>query len=123
MNKNILFFGCGRSKGHHWWTSEGMDHYASVLAREFPEVNNHVIEGIDGTYTIPNGPECVYREVNIGPVKILAWNDYSIDQRPGSNSALIGKGFATADEMILYAEMRYPNFMARQKQPLTPEKL
>lgn len=120
--KKLLFFGCGRGAGHRWWPSESMDHHSSVLARDFPEVNKHVIEGIDGTYTIPNGPECVYREVNIGPVKILAWNDYSIDQRPGSNSALIGKGFSAAKEIIEYAKTKYPNFMSRQKQILTPEK-
>lgn len=127
MKKVLLYFGCMRDKGHYLFESERsgslmQDRLPSNII--IPNFNKRVLFGIDSTYCPMDGvnyaPEGYYNECVIPPLRILAWWDYSVDQRPGSNSNLIGYGYESAEEILLAADIIFPSVMKRQKIRPTP---
>lgn len=117
MEKKLFYFGCLGQKGHYFYGSKGP--YADSIIGEFPGLNRNVMNAIDGTFTPGFTKEQgIYQATDIGPVKIVSWWDYSVDIRPGSNSNLIGSGYANAEEMIDAAYSKYPDVMNRQSRPI-----
>lgn len=91
---------------------------AKVL--HLPEI---LLRNIDGRFTPTETTQpTFYRYSTIGRAQIVAWHDYTVDQRPGSNSMLIGIGFESAEEMLIYADVKFPSVMKRQPQRPTPWK-
>ena len=79
-------------------------------------MNRNLLRGIDGTFP-PGGikeEQGVYQECIVPPVRILAWWDRSIDNRPQSNSALIGYDYSSASEMLEDAAKMFPSVIKRQ---------
>lgn len=120
MDKKLFYFGCGSGPGHYFFGTQGS--YSHSAAKELPGCNPKVMELIDGTFC-PGGPQIdgLYQESIVPPVRIVAWWDRSVDKRPGSNSNLIGYGYASAEEMLDDAVKKYPWLMSRQPRP-TPKK-
>lgn len=121
MTKKLFYFGCLGQKGHFFYGGPGR--YSDAITREFPGLNHNVMNGIDGTFTPGfTTKQGIYQATEIGPVIIVAWWDYTVDSRPGSNSNLIGSGYANAEEMIDAAYEKFPEVMNRQSRPipLTP---
>ena len=121
--KKLLYFGCVRSVGHYLWVNEGnsvCNVSALKLHTGITGVTDNFIRGIDGFFTPPNGPQGAYRVARVEPFLIVAWNDLTVDSRPGSNSVLLGIGYASADEILDDAINHFPSVMRRQTTPLHP---
>ena len=115
--KKLFYFGCKDSAGHYLW--EGPNEiYPQTISHRIGanNANTRFFERMDAVYAPGRTEkEGVYQEVDIDGFKILAWWDRTVDKRPGSNSALIGWGFNTSEEMIEAAKIIYPWVMSRQK--------
>ena len=122
--KKLLYFGCIGQSGHYLWVSE---HYSvsnvSALKHHtgITMVNERFLHFMDGAFVPPSGKQGVFRESIVPPFRIIAWSDYTVDSRPGSNSALLGYGYANADEILIDAINHFPSVMQRQTSPLRPE--
>lgn len=115
MKKILFYFGCIRGAGHYLWQSPGSTIYARAAASHIPGANNKLFECLDGVFA-PGGTtqQGVYQVSIIPPVTIVAWHDYTVDSRPGSNSALVGYGYNSAEEIIEAAKKLFPGVMSRQ---------
>ncbi len=117
--KELFYFGCIRDTGHFLWCGE--NYYCHTFHRESKilSVPENLLRVIDGTF-IPTEThnQGIYKTSNIGKTIIIAWHDYTVDSRPGSNSALIGIGFTNGEEMIDFAITKFPSVMNRQKRPV-----
>jgi hypothetical protein len=115
MNKRLFYFGCIGKVGHYFWETNSWDVDSRNIRIE--GVNTKIFRFLDGNFT-PNDPtEGIYNDCVIPPLRIIAWHDYSVDKRPGSNSVLIGYGYETAEEMIDAAYKKFPSVMNRQPRP------
>jgi hypothetical protein len=122
--KHLLYFGCIGRTGHYLHLNEHETCRDWWLRENLPTVNPNLEMRMDGTFT-PAGiveKEGIYRESIVPPLRIVAWWDRSLDNRFASNSALIGVGYASAEEMLDAAVKLYPSVMARQPRPV-PEVL
>lgn len=115
-DKRTYYFGCIGVTGHYM--------HPAVSRGCFPGGNYKVIEYIDGLYT-PGGnfEQGAAQFSMIGPFTIIAWHDYTVDKRPGSNSNIIGYGFTgTRAEMIADMfkdfQIRFPKVIERQSAPI-----
>lgn len=116
-DKKLFYFGCIGGAGHYLWESNSSKLYDPRVIRT-DGVNWSLLGHIGGVYTRPGLPEGVYNECIIPPLRVLAWHDYSVDKRGNSNSALIGYGYSSADEMLDDAAKKFPSVMNRQKRPI-----
>ena len=109
MEKQLYYFGCMNGIGHYWYP-----HRPTSL----PGVNSKIFNVIDGPFLPGHSTkQGAGQEVIVGPLRILAWHDYTVDSRPGSNSVLVGLGYANAEEMYLAAETKFPTVTKRQPVP------
>lgn len=70
---------------------------------------------IDGRFTPKSTTEQgLYTQTQQQDWLILAWHDYTVDKRLGSNSVLLGQGYASAAELIADARIKFPSVMRRQ---------
>ncbi len=118
----LLYFGCIGDAGHHLWVSESRQVANITALRRYhplPGVSEDFLRHIDQTFcpsvSVPDG---VYRVSYVPPFRIIAWRDRSVDSRSGSNSALLGVGYETAEELIGEARQQFPSVISRQRQPL-----
>ncbi len=115
-NKRTYYFGCIGEKGHYM--------FPATRRSDFPGANYKVIQYIGGLYTPGGVAEQGKAQFSmIGPFTIIAWHDYTVDSRPGSNSNIIGFGFTgTKSEIItdMYKdfEIRFPQVIKRQTTPV-----
>ena len=118
MTKTLLYFGCFKDKGHFLYDEYGStvrDHHVDLM---FRGENMAFLKRMDAVYTYGTAQrQSLYNEVIIGNFRILAWWDRSVDTRPGSNSALIGRGYSSDVEMLADYSIRYPHIAARQPMP------
>lgn len=121
--KKLLYFGCIGDKGHYLWSSEH-SHIANRSALKsitgIEGVTDRFLLSIDGTYAPLISTQGAYKESFVPPFRIIAWHDYTVDSRPGSNSALLGIGYDSTDEMLNDAINHFPSVMKRQTIPLHP---
>lgn len=116
MDKRTYYFGCMGVTGHYM--------FPATRRGNFPDANYKVIEYIDGLYTPGGSTEQGKAQFSmIGPFTIIAWHDYTVDKRPGSNSNIIGYGFTgTRSEIIvdMFKDfmIRFPQVVNRQTQPI-----
>jgi hypothetical protein len=114
-NKRTYYFGCIGEKGHYM--------FPATRRADFPDANYKVIEHIDGLFVPANTAQGAAQFSMVGPFTIIAWHDYTVDSRPGSNSNIIGYGFSGTRAEII-AEMfkdfmlRFPQVVTRQTQPI-----
>ena len=95
--------------GHYWFEDDNV----SMPFKEQPTFP------IDGEHTPKDTiDQGTAGEVILGNYRIIAWHDYTGDSRPGSNSALVGLGYESRDEMLIAAAVKFPSIMKRQKGPL-----
>lgn len=118
--RKLLYFGCIKEKGHFLWNSESWHHYYDQMAKEIPGLNPNVLRHLDGVYAPydPHEREGLYLESTIPPVRIVAWWDRSVDKRMACNSAFIGFGYDSAEEILDDAVSRFPSVMSRQPRPV-----
>ena len=116
--KNLLYFGCKEAggAGHFLYDSylgkiTGREHLQKIKA------NTQLLKYIDGMYTPLTNQQGQYNDCVIPPYRIVAWWDYTGDDRSGSNSNLIGIGYESAEEMIDDAYKIFPSIMNRQPRP------
>lgn len=115
MQKQLLYFGCIKEKGHYLWQFENSKMYN---LNGFKGINSKVLDHLDGIFTpaFPKQGNAMFSKV--GPIAILAWHDYTVDQRPGSNSALIGVGYHDTIEILNDAHKLFPSVIKRQTVPI-----
>lgn len=123
--KKLFFFGCGNNqKGHYLF--EGDDRSIGNIDQVSDRygINNGILRGSIDSRFAPAGNEeqgiyllSFLGTTKVGFIKIVAWWDRTGDSRPQSNSALIGIGYADAEEMIDDAILLFPKTMARQPRP------
>jgi hypothetical protein len=115
--KKLLYFGCMSRTGHFLYDQ---DNGHSVSGREhllMPETNYGILKCIDANFTPKKLKSGIYKESIIPPIRIVGWWDYSVDDRSGSNSNLIGVGYHSAEQMIDDAYKIFPTVMNRQPRP------
>lgn len=118
-DRKLIYFGCIREAGHYYWTHENYGRFFGEGLASLLGCNPRLIEHFDGVY--PPWPEKElgrYQESIVPPVRIVAWWDRTVDSRPGSNSALIGTGYDSAQEMLDDAPKWFPSVMKRQPRPV-----
>lgn len=107
----ILLFGCGEDAGHFLHRpSAGRPVTDYGVMRRLPAL---VSGNLDGVFPPQRHrkefvPRRVVLEIGADTWTVLAWWDYSVDNRGGSNTALIWKGRHTNDEMIQAAAEAFP---------------
>lgn len=112
--KKLFYFGTIGQIGHYWFGCKS----ALGPVNEIPWMASEFFRRFDGLYTPPESSgQQVYRYSRIGNLQIVAWNDRTVDKRPGSNSNLVGFGFIDAEEMLTEAFKQYPQVMNRQPRP------
>lgn len=123
--KKLLYFGCIREKGHYLFSGDSPG--CNIANRSSLErlvgiagVTDSFLHTIDGTYVPFDTRQGAYKVSTVPPFLIVAWNDYTIDTRPGSNSVFLGIGYASDVEMINDAINHFPSVMKRQTVPLFP---
>ena len=120
MKQVLLYFGCIKDKGHYLWYNEHnrVPDISVLKSLGVEGVSDHFLHCLDETFTWPNEMQGICKESFVPPFRILAWHDRTIDTRGGSNSALIGVGYTTSQEMVAAAKSQYPSVMQRQTSPL-----
>lgn len=109
MKKQLFYFGCIGQAGHYWFPRKPID---------LPGVNMKILGCIDGTFTPEKYTgQGAAQETVIGPLRIVAWHDYTVDKRPKSNSNLVGYGYDNAEDMLADATNFFPTVMNRQPKP------
>jgi hypothetical protein len=118
MSKRTYYFGCIDVPGHYM--------HPSTRRGDFPGANYRVIEYIDGLYVPGITTQGAAQFSMVGPFTIIAWHDYTVDKRTGSNSNIIGYGFTgTRAEIIVDMfkdfQLRFPQVIRRQNAPINIE--
>lgn len=119
MNRKLFFFGCGSEKGHYM--------FPRFSQSELPDVNRNLMEHIDGTFTPGwSTKQGAAQFAQVGKISIIAWHDYSVDSRPGSNSNIIGYGYIGSipqiiEDMFADFKVKFPTFYKRQPTALVFE--
>lgn len=110
--ENWLYFGCHEHAGHHVW-ERGM-----YRAHRQGEYRLSALDGLlppqgdksDGAATFTRLP-------GLG-LSVIAWWDYSVDKRGGSNSAVFAPSLTIErDEMLAAARDIFPAVFLRQCPP------
>lgn len=119
MSKLLLYFGCIDRVGHYLFGKGGASASERNAMSLFPSLNPNLLKHIDAIFP-PTQTQIVgkYNECIVPPCIIVAWWDRSVDKRPGSNSNLIGFGYANAEEIIDEAYIQFPAVMNRQPRPV-----
>jgi len=110
MEKKLLYFGCIGGKGHYLWESNS----SKMHNHSIKGINSKCLGFIDGTFTPSSTKQGDAMVSNVGPIKILAWHDYTVDSRLGSNSVLVGIGYNDVVEMLNDANKKFPAVIKRQ---------
>lgn len=121
MNNLLFYFGCRNNKpGHYLWHGSQTFDYRNYRSRL--NFKADVLGCLDGTFILKNAQEGQYAVSHLPGLIIIAWPDYSVDGRPGSNSVLVAATdeYKTVEQVLDAAKSMYPDIMARQKGPLTP---
>lgn len=112
------YFGCGLSeKGHYWFVPlDGNLHHINM--RELPLVLGNIAKTIDGTLCPTNAKQGIINrwllESECSTVwTFIAFNDYSVDTRPGSNSVFIFEGNYDTIEACKLIDKYYPKIANR----------
>ena len=114
--KKLFYFGCIGQAGHYFFEpGYGSRDHRNI---RIDGVNTKILGYLDGNFTPADPTPGKYNECVIPPLRIVAWHDYSVDKRPGSNSVLIGYKYETAEEMIEAAYKIFPQVMNRQPRPV-----
>ncbi len=121
--KKLLYFGCLRDVGHFLWLGDdsGMICSAEELEKKtgIKAYTDEIFWGIDGRHVPKNTKaQGAAKESIVPPFRIVAWHDYTIDHRGASNSALLGFGYESAEEMLADAAIQYPSVIKRQTKPI-----
>lgn len=107
----VYYFGCADHRAGHFWFQPGMIPWKAPLSM--------AAEKIDGRCAPRNTSKAgVCMLTYLEGWSILAWWDYSVDKRPGSNSALVAKGTYSFDQMMLLLNSEFPNVANRQLAPM-----
>lgn len=121
--KKLLYFGCGNNQKGHYLMDGDDSHVNEDRISDSYGINRNLLRSIDGRFA-PAGPEAqglyqlsLIATTRAGLIKIIGWWDRSVDDRGQSNSALIGIGYADAEEMIDDAYLQFPKTMGRQPRP------
>ncbi len=119
--KKLLYFGCIKDAGHYLWETQNSRIYSFNI--KIPGLNKRVLEHLDSVFTPPDWKPGYLISI-VPPVMIVSWWDNSVDKRPGSNSAFIGYGYKSAEQILDDAVKLFPSVMSRQERPkpfiLTP---
>lgn len=107
---NIVFFGARKVVGHHYFTHLGDKVYESPVPC-VPHIDQRFTP--DGTRT--QGDAALH---HVNSWTILAWHDYTIDRRPGSNSVLMVKGTHSFAVMLKFLEAHFFDVFQRQPRGL-----
>lgn len=109
--REVFYFGCADHRSGHFWFQSGMIPWKEPLSL--------AAEKIDGRFAPRNTSKAgVCTLTYLEGWSILAWWDYSVDKRPGSNSALVAKGTHSFDQMMLLLNSEFPNVANRQLAPM-----
>lgn len=117
----LLYFGCVGRSGHYLFGKGEVS--VKQYDLRFPDANHHLVEAfyrggmLDGVLTPKDAAQGKYQESIIPPFRLVAWGDYTVDSRGGSNSVLIGYGYESAEQMLDDAPKCFPSVMARQSRP------
>jgi hypothetical protein len=98
--ERLYYFGCWDGPGHYLHAPGG---------REVRTAGPFSPPMLDDKFTLP-GAVCLVHTLGW---TILAIQDFTIDQRPGSNAAFLSFGCLTADEVWTLARQLFPAIVAR----------
>ncbi len=99
----MMFFGCIGQAGHYLWSNE---HRHVAHERWY--------DHIDGTFAPRDRSKgATLSHLFDDTLTILAFVDYTVDSRPGSNGAFIEDGCLTREQMIERAYEQFPNVAKR----------
>jgi len=104
----LLYFGCQRRSGHFFWAPNGRSYLYN------PPIPPDLANGFDKAHP-PQGTREANRYVvrHLHGYTVLAFWDYSVDSRPGSNSAFIAPGNITDADVLALAAEYFPDVLAR----------
>lgn len=102
----VWFFGCVRRAGHWYWTPELERVYAGNSDRPTPFE-------VDGKFTPTLTAQGAARLVHVDGWTVLAFHDYTVDSRPGSNGAFLARGSLDCEALLLLASEHFPQLLER----------
>ena len=114
MNKKLVYFGCRKQVGHHYHSANNGVISPLYVAANFRDVPPTVFEILDKLFLPSNAGQGCATYVRINNTDIIQWHDYTVDRRPGSNSAFIYSGFIHIREMLDLANINFPDVITRQ---------
>lgn len=108
--KHMLLFGCGDDAGHflHQPAERPRTDYAAM--KRLPGL---ISKSIDGGFPPQNHrrefvPQRTFMRIGTDGWTVLAWWDYSVDERGGSNTVLIWQGHHSIAEMLQVGKAAFP---------------
>lgn len=112
----IYFFGCRQYAGHFLWTPK-MERLGRISTLKICEaLGGGVAYDLDAGFA-PKDPKQIEGRAAVHNLKsgwtVVAWWDRSVDNRFGSNSALIMRGTHTLSEVLLAAADQFPELLPR----------
>jgi hypothetical protein len=114
MVKQWLYFGCYRQSGHYVF-DEGMHREYRHETRRLSNFDGALPAQDDATPYVAT----ISRLGGFNMTALAFW-DYSVDKRGGSNSIIFAPGLEIDPEQLLSeAQRRFPRVFARLPQPVT----
>jgi hypothetical protein len=107
---DVFYFGCIGGTGHYWFRP-GRDDRELYPKDERAKLFQYIDGNFAPKMTSAEGRAKLSHVVDW---TVLAWWDYSVDKRPGSNSALVVKGKHDFDEMLDLLRAHFPEVADRQ---------
>jgi hypothetical protein len=115
-NKQLFYFGCGTEVGHYLFPRR-------PDMSTMPDVHYKFFDRIDSVFVPAIISQGAAQFAQVGAVSIIAWHDYTLDKRPGSNSNIIGYGYEGTPKEIIDAmfedfKVKFPWVYKRQPEPI-----
>lgn len=105
----IFYFGCLDRAGHFFWDTSGARDARSVDKCPFEAAQ------IDDAFTVFAFDEGHAQLIWAKGWTIVAWKDFSVDSRPGANSAFLLEGTHNFDDAMALVSSAFPQVIARQR--------
>lgn len=110
-----FYFGCWGDTGHFLWNSrkQSFHRYSDGLPNDFPVEPTL----LDGTFIPPKAPkiEGLAHFSYVNGWSLIAFPDYSVDSRPGSNSVFLVSGQRSFEQTLALSKKSFPEIFNRFK--------
>ena len=109
----VYYFGCDGQAGHYMHLPNMLTDWKFLDSNPWGwKIDYEILKGREGQYVLTHKDGWT----------ALSFHDYTVDQRPGSNSSFLAEGEYTRDQMFGIAWEHFPSIAKRVSLPSAPRK-